>query len=59
MAFLGDVLRETKNASLVEGGIAYFNEKLSLPATIYYDTRKKAYLQKEVRKLVGNMSKEK
>jgi len=32
----------------MEDGVAYFNEKLTVPGILYYDNRKKTFLQKEV-----------
>jgi len=38
----------------MEDGVAYFNEKLSVPGILYYDNRKKTFLQKEVEILKEN-----
>lgn len=49
--YLGESRRETNNASLMEDGVAFFNEKLIASAIMYYDKRRKAFLPKEVKNL--------
>ena len=39
---------ETKKPVPLEKGIAKFDEKLVIPATLYHDKKKESYIKKEV-----------
>lgn len=49
MMALDDYKVTSKNAPLLENGIAYFNETLLMPVTLHFDKKKNIFLEKEVK----------
>jgi len=45
---LGQYRKETVNAPVLDQGVAYFDEKITIPTVFYYDEVKRTFLEKEV-----------
>jgi len=43
----GQYRKETVNAPVLDNGIAYFDEKITIPTIFYYDEVKRMFLEKE------------
>jgi len=45
---LGQHRKETVNAPVLDQGVAFFDEKITIPTVFYYDEVKRMFLEKEV-----------
>ena len=45
---LGQYRKETVNAPVLDNGVAFFDEKITIPTIFYYDEVKRMFLEKEV-----------